>query len=436
MQTRKLKARFRSGLSALLLAGLACVGGCLFSGPQAGGGGGIEAVGIMGMARYPDGRAAVNARVTLRERDYLPADVGPRPKAGVDTRTDSKGKFKIDSLAYGDYRLEITIDSSFGMTMEASFTPFLEKIDLKTVSLQPLGALNGSLALGSKPVEDAYVGIYGLERSVRTNSQGRFTFKGVPPGQFAIGAHYRYATGRAVESKFQDIALGAGVDTVQLNTLTFNSLCESYACDSLVIRGILDANGRKKVAVDDVALTNSTQRISELRMEGLGLTVISPEIADLGGLEYLYLDRNAVKALPIEMTSMHSLRYLSLAGNVQDTVPSTVLGMKSLEWLVLTGNRLKAVPTALGGLAYLKYLSLDKNEITTLPAEISNLKVLRQLSLDSNQLAALPEGLMALRDLKNMGVAGNRLCTLPQAQTAWLDTVSLDRGWRARQICP
>src|SRR5689334_15353691 len=97
------------------VAGALALTGCLFFGGDklAGGGGGIEAVGIAGVATGPDGKTPVSgATVIMRRSEYLKGAVNPLPKnpatpgsarpvAGKDsaeTITKRDGSFSIDSV--------------------------------------------------------------------------------------------------------------------------------------------------------------------------------------------------------------------------------------------------------------------------------------------------------------------------------------------------
>src|SRR3954464_10740337 len=103
-------------LSRAVLGGFALLGilRCT-EGPTetAQGGGGSEAVALVGAFEYPDHEPAIGASVRLRPRLFLSDTAGgavPASAAGtvLDAVTGADGAFRMDSVKRGDYFLEIS----------------------------------------------------------------------------------------------------------------------------------------------------------------------------------------------------------------------------------------------------------------------------------------------------------------------------------------
>ena len=428
-----------SARAALTGAALA-LSGCLFFGGDkvAGGGGGIEAVGIAGLATAPDGKPISGATVVMRRAAYLKAGSAPMPKAGKDsaeTVTGSDGRFRIDSVDPGDYRLEIASGTALAMIVEATVIPQAQgDVEVKA-RLDLVGTLSGTVWVGGAPGEGAYLGLYGSERSATANAQGKFAFTDMPAGKYVLAVRYRLPTGRMLQSDVQGVVVVAGASAV-LDTLRLSTDCPDYACDSLAVRKILDDNGKAGTAVTKVALKGSDNRIGQLQLQNLGLNSLPRDVADLSALFELNLNDNNLKTLPPELAFLKSLAYLSVENNALDSVPAVVPMLKALRWLYLSGNSIKSSTAALGSLDSLKYLGLADCGLDRLAPELVKLKELRQLSLTKNLLSDLPAGLTALPNLKRVEVDTNKFCSPTSEVQTFLDANASNTEWRTTQVCP
>jgi hypothetical protein len=253
--------------------------------------------------------------------------------------------------------------------------------------------------------------------------------------------------------------------------------CQGYACDSAVIRYILDVNEHGGVAVSDVAAFEPTSgRAEMLTLEAIDLSVLPPQIGNLTALTYIDLSRGSLSALPAEIGHLsslrtlwlndnnlltlppqlgdldslavlnasrnclaslppeigllHSLRALTLAHNQLSALPSEIGDLISLEYLDLDHNCLQSLPQTIGGLVPLEILYLVDNELTTLPAGAAGLSSLVELDLRRNALVALPDTIAALE--ADVFVCENHLTGVSTAVAAWLDTWA-ESSWRECQ---
>jgi hypothetical protein len=124
--------------------------------------------------------------------------------------------------------------------------------------------------------------------------------------------------------------------------------CSDWACDSMVVRTILDANGV------DQTVYNATQRVgrvTRLFLRGLGLTSLPAAIGRLDSLQYLDLGENRLTDLPPEIGELRALTGLLLSHNRRPMgsicknwwSPEALIGKPACGW-ARTGRSTAAFP--------------------------------------------------------------------------------------------
>lgn len=427
------------GLASLALTG--CIFSTLspFEGDKQAGGGGIETVGIRGYAYHENGLPATNARVRLRTREFL-ADsgiVGLKKQIAIrfgETVTDARGFYALDSVDPGEYRIEVADEAdSQGAVVEAVVSGNVRVFNVEKAVVKTPGRLVGRLAQGGYYVNGAWVHVYGMQRSLTTDSYGRISFGDLPEGDYRIIIRLRRPYGHV-----QTLTLPAvGIEAGKVNDLGILELpggCDGAACDSLVVRYILDRNGLDSLPVDSVALWDAANgRIEELDLSARGVTTL-PYVQDLVTLKRLELDNNSLESLPLEVTRIVGLEYLSLNYNNLRTLPREIGNLKFLTWLHVYDNNLDSLPPAMGNLTSLRYVTMSYNYLRSLPVEMGRLTNLNQLFVHHNRLETLPEALLDLPKMSLLDIHSNRLCNLSARWQAFLDKGS-SYDWRAYQTC-
>ncbi|WP_213155388.1 leucine-rich repeat domain-containing protein [Neochlamydia sp. AcF65] len=155
------------------------------------------------------------------------------------------------------------------------------------------------------------------------------------------------------------------------------------------------------------------KEITFLRLDGLGLTSLPPEIGQLSQLQWLYLNDNQLTTIPAEIGQLSKMKWLYLNGNQLTTIPAEIGQLTQLEMLNLYNNQLTALPAEIGQLTQLGTLDLYNNQLTALPAEIGQLTQVGTLNLYNNQLTALPAEIGQLSKMKWLYLFNNQLTTLP-----------------------
>ncbi len=165
------------------------------------GGGGSEAVALVGAFEYPDHRPAIAASVRLRPRLFLSDTAGagataplPGSVSGgtiIDAVTDNTGAFRMDSVKRGDYFLEIKDSASRGLLIPCTLTGDSSEVKLASAALQPTGSVTGSIVAPEGFAGRTYVQVYGLDRQVKTDSAtGKFNLGDLPQGTYTLRAVY------------------------------------------------------------------------------------------------------------------------------------------------------------------------------------------------------------------------------------------------------
>ncbi len=161
------------------------------------GGGGSEAVALVGSFEYPDHTPAALAHVRLRPKLFL-ADTGSETTAlnalhgtVINAVTDANGVFRMDSVKRGEYFLEINDSASWGLLVPCTLTGDTSEVTLGKAALHPTGAVSGSIVPPEGFAGRTYVQVYGLERQVKADSAtGSFHLEGMPEGTYTLRAVY------------------------------------------------------------------------------------------------------------------------------------------------------------------------------------------------------------------------------------------------------
>ncbi|HKP98551.1 MAG TPA: DUF2341 domain-containing protein [Fibrobacteria bacterium] len=232
MKPKPISAR----LARALLGSLAILAGthCTESPTEAlQGGGGSEAVALVGSFEYPDHKPAMQASVRLRPRLFLSdTAAGAAPAAGsgtvLDAVTDSQGAFRMDSVKRGDYFLEIRDSASHGLLIPCTLTGDSTVVRLEAAALRPTGAVTGSIVAPEGFAGRTYVQVYGLDRQVKTDSAtGRFRMDGLPQGTYTLRAVY---SAPAVDPREIDSVAAYAADTTDIGAVRLASFeNENYA---------------------------------------------------------------------------------------------------------------------------------------------------------------------------------------------------------------
>ena len=147
-------------------------------------------------------------------------------------------------------------------------------------------------------------------------------------------------------------------------------------------------------------------RVGEINLGFTGINgIVPPELGELNGLTYLYLNDNRLTGtIPAELGRLSNLRSLNLAVNrLSGSIPTELGRLNRLVNLDFGQNRLTGdVPPEIGNLTRLTDLILASNNLTgEFPHELAKLTNLRRFHIDTNQLkGCVPDEIMAVENLR------------------------------------
>uniref|UniRef100_A0A673ZHB3 Protein scribble homolog n=1 Tax=Salmo trutta TaxID=8032 RepID=A0A673ZHB3_SALTR len=180
--------------------------------------------------------------------------------------------------------------------------------------------------------------------------------------------------------------------------------------------GFTQLRGLAHLALNDSPLHQSLSFLVKLEHLDLGsneLDVLPDTLGALPNLRELWLDRNQLSSLPLELGNLQRLVCLDVSENRLEELPSELSGLLALTDLLLTHNLLVVVPDSIGSLKQLSILKVDQNRLTHLSDSIGECENLTELVLTENLLQTLPRSLGKLKKLTNLNVDRNRLGNVP-----------------------
>ncbi len=305
----------------------------------AGKGGGTETetmLDVTGRVYNLDRTPAVNARVTVRSKDYLTDLVASSGDAGRsrETTTDARGEYRLRNLPLGNYRLEVTRSDSSGSVQDFQVLVEGKGFELKPDTLYPPGGITGIFSPDSETQLASYVQVYGVERFVKADPAGAFVIGNLPPGLYDIRC--------SSLQPFRRDAIIKGVKVISgqitpLQTITLEREAKlSYSIDSLrlMIDGMDPTN---PVILDNELWDNGIEIEYTLVKASTGELNLRGNIAtqDIGGLQNTTIDAqikigmntqrlgrlagitNMVEIIP----GANKRITLPLSGRIEDIVP-------------------------------------------------------------------------------------------------------------------
>ena len=268
--------------------------------------------------------------------------------------------------------------------------------------------------------------------------------------------------------------------------------------DLKIVREILDANGWKTVASEDVAIVRDGRVVEldlrgellEIRRKPEGMTVtpaffyylfiskLPDSVGRLTELERLDLGGHQMHELPASLGKLTRLKFLNLnprgyknqhrlmyygneryheierlektyeqSGRLAEAknflpgawvrrLPAELAALTRLETLDLSNNRLEMFPEWVGGCDALTTLRLENMALEELPPGVLELKRLETLDLSHNRLRKLPAALGALSRLADLDLQGNGLEAIPDTIGGLVDLTRLDLSHNAILALP
>ena len=189
-----------------------------------------------------------------------------------------------------------------------------------------------------------------------------------------------------------------------------NAITDFAGLASLPALVELDLSGVKMEKAP--AELEALQNLRRLYLTGCGLAEFPAPAASMPRLEYLNLDRNRVKSLPVALPA--GLRWLRLNANGLDALPESIGSLSDLRRIYLNDNALKSLPESFGALAELEDAALSNNKFDAFPEVLLSLPKLRNLDLRGNaDIKTLPKDIGRMKALRTLTLAG---CRIPKEE--------------------
>ena len=190
----------------------------------------------------------------------------------------------------------------------------------------------------------------------------------------------------------------------------------------------------------DLAIPESIGKLRNLRSLHLShVTFLPEELANLGSLEELTLNRYEVTFLPSSIGKISNLKKLKIQiaprlrtlpktiGHLKNlkelqldhlpdfrSLPDSIGDLTSLEKLAIRGTSMQSFPSSIASLSKLEVLDIFDNEkLTTVPDWLGTMTSLKILNVHYNRATSIPQNLFNLRNLEHLDLSGNSFKTLP-----------------------
>jgi hypothetical protein len=374
---------------------------------------------IIGHVLYGDNTPVIDASVRLRPENYLADTSGI-----IDTmlysrirnvRTDNDGNFIIDSVDTGRYFIEVNDEKSYAHLYQIELI-YDDSVTFRLPAcyLRETCRLSGYLKCDYGDVSDLFVRIYGLERIVKTNSDGRYLFNDLPSGYYTVNIPYSKVSQGPWERITEDVSAGQSLhlDTIHLIPYDIN-----FENDSIIIVDILNDLGSTRPFSSAVEISNEVRSIIGVYLNDLGMTEMPGSLFNLSpsvkvihlednnlptffipngawtNLEELYLQNNRLTGLTQGLSWLRYIKIVDYSNNDIDEILTPMFDIKSLQVFKINSNKIPFVPSNVGDAEALETFELAYNKLRNLPTSIMDVTTLKSLDVDYNHLVSLSQQL-------------------------------------------
>lgn len=325
----------------LLLLVLSCGDSLTDSGSGTGTGNPI----IAGIAKDSLGNPLAFAKLTVRPSDYFPDSTD---LTYLDSSFDAEGYIYTDSLGRysftledtGSYQIEIySQDSSLAITSDIEITEN-DSLITDTITLIPLDTFKAVLRLWGSTQEPVDVFINGRDKYYTVNAGDSCRIP-LPKGKHNIlfvpqdTANYYTKPVYLIDSDFR----------YPLEFLAKEPVSNSYQCDSVIVRTLLDWNYLGSLDISIFSFTDSiTGRITQVDIERDTFETLYSIIGGLTELTDLEIQYTQITSVPERIGELRKLKELELNNNKLESLPASIVNLTNLIELRLENNHLINLP--------------------------------------------------------------------------------------------
>ncbi len=297
---------------------------------------------ILGQVISDNDTAFINASVKMRPVNYYSDDslsfITDNSLFKIkNVSTDKAGIFIIDSVDSGEYLIEVSGKNNESVLYNCSVSLDDDTIFLAhTPSLQN-DTIKGKAAVLGGDGSEITIYVKGLEKKVVADN-GDFQII-LPAGKYnlkAVTEKNEVGILRDVNSYFEE---------ANINVLAENPISNSYICDTLIVRAILDSNNISRSAIYHAfVLDSSYSHVFQVDIEDPSFHTLPAIIGGMRNLEELEIQFGQLSELPKEIGLLTEIRELELTGNKLKTLPLEIMNLTPTNELDLSGNQFENLP--------------------------------------------------------------------------------------------
>ncbi|XP_053620578.1 leucine-rich repeat protein SHOC-2 isoform X2 [Plodia interpunctella] len=196
----------------------------------------------------------------------------------------------------------------------------------------------------------------------------------------------------------------------------------------------LSLNAFEMTEIPDLLYT--CMEVQHLYLHKNKISVIPVQITELLNLTTLTLDYNNIKSLPSEIGNLKNLVNLNISYNPLNVlipeigelenleafwcnriglreIPKEIGKLEKLDTFGARGNQLQSIPEEMTMLAKLRWLTLENNEIEMMPATMDSMVALVHCNVRNNRIKEFPISILKCTELMYLQLNNNQISTLP-----------------------
>ncbi|KAJ0170476.1 hypothetical protein K1T71_013847 [Dendrolimus kikuchii] len=163
------------------------------------------------------------------------------------------------------------------------------------------------------------------------------------------------------------------------------------------------------------SLLYTCAEIEHLYLHKNKINTVPIEIMQLVNLTTLTLDYNNISSLPSEIGNLKNLVNLNISYNPLNVLIPEIGELENLEAFWCNRIGLRELPKEIGKLEKLDTFGARGNELTTIPDEMTELSKLRWLTLENNHIVTLPSTMDKMESLVHCNLRNNKIKEFPSS---------------------
>ncbi|CAH0598792.1 unnamed protein product [Chrysodeixis includens] len=170
---------------------------------------------------------------------------------------------------------------------------------------------------------------------------------------------------------------------------------------------------RNKITVVPVEITQLVN-LTTLTLDYNNISFLPPEIGHLKNLVNLNISYNPLHVLLPEIGELENLEAFWCNKIGLREIPKEIGKLEKLDTFGARGNELKTIPEEMTKLNRLRWLTLENNYIETLPSTMDSMEALVHCNLRNNRVKEFPVSILKCPDLMFLQLNNNQISSIPE----------------------